>query len=158
MSPHQRARDADAPTPEVLAAGGLVSRTAVLADAHGATRPGVEIVIVHRPRYDDWSFPKGKLHTGEAFEAAAMREVEEETGLVCALGDELPSTEYRDAKGRWKLVRYWAMRVVGTRPWAPNDEIDDRRWVSLDDADAMLTYAHDRALLGRIRGERPPTR
>jgi 8-oxo-dGTP diphosphatase len=124
-----------------------------MADEHGETRPGVEIVLVHRPRYDDWSFPKGKLHRGESFEQAALREVAEETGLLCELGPELPSTEYVDGKGRLKLVRYWAMRVVGTVAWVPNDEIDVRRWVTLDDAVAMLTYAHDRLLLDRLRHE-----
>jgi 8-oxo-dGTP pyrophosphatase MutT (NUDIX family) len=141
--------------PQVFAAGGLVSRAAVLADEQGDTRPGIEIVVVHRPRYDDWSFPKGKLDKGESFEDAAVREVAEETGLECELGAELPSTEYRDGKGRSKLVRYWAMRVIGTRPWSPNQEVDDRRWVTLDEADAMLTYEHDKAMLERLRSRLP---
>jgi 8-oxo-dGTP diphosphatase len=123
-----------------------------LAETDGTTRPGVEVVLVHRDRYDDWSFPKGKLERGESYQAAAVREVAEETGLECELGQELPSTRYLDGKGRHKLVRYWAMRVVGTRPWAPNHEVDARRWVTLDDAAALLTYAHDRELLDRLRG------
>jgi len=139
--------------PEVRAAGGVVWRAAVLADEHGDTRPAVEFVLVHRPRYDDWSFPKGKLDKGESFEEAALREVIEETGLVCELGDELPSTEYVDGKGRLKLVRYWSMRIVGIEPWAPNDEIDLRRWVTFDEAAHMLTYVHDRALLNLLRDE-----
>jgi 8-oxo-dGTP diphosphatase len=113
----------------------------------GETRPGLEVVLVHRPRYDDWSFPKGKLDRGESFESAAIREVAEETGLVCELGEELPSTTYLDAKRRRKLVRYWAMRPVDVAPWSPNDEIDGRRWVPLGDAADLLTYAHDRELL-----------
>lgn len=145
----RRKGDAD---PRVRAAGGVVWREAVVADDDGETRPGVEIVVVHRPRYDDWSFPKGKLDKGETFEQAAVREVTEETGLVCELGRELPSTEYVDGKGRPKIVRYWAMRVVGVEPWAPGDEVDQRRWVTLDAAAAMLTYAHDRDLLDRLRG------
>ncbi len=154
-SPRKRkpARAPRRPEPEVLAAGGLVWRQTVLADADGGTRPGVEIILVHRPRYDDWSFPKGKLDRGETFEQAAVREVAEETGLVCELGHELPATEYLDAKGRLKLVRYWSMRVVGVVPWAPNDEIDARRWVTFDEAEAMLTYAHDRLLLDELRHE-----
>jgi 8-oxo-dGTP pyrophosphatase MutT (NUDIX family) len=135
------------PEPQVRAAGGLVWRSSVVAEEDGTTRRGMEVVLVHRPRYDDWSFPKGKLDRGESFEAAAVREVAEETGLVCELGDELPSTRYLDSKGRLKLVRYWSMRPVGLEPWAPNDEIDGRSWVAVDDAVRMLTYAHDRALL-----------
>ena len=142
-----------APEPEVRAAGGLVWRRTVLADERGETRDGVEIVLVHRPRYDDWSFPKGKLDKNESFEDAAVREVTEETGLVCELGRELPSTEYVDGKGRLKLVRYWAMRVVGIEPWEANDEVDRRRWVTVDEAATILTYAHDRALLDGLRDE-----
>ena len=104
------------PEPEIRAAGGLVWRATFVADGEGEPRSGVEIVVVHRPRYDDWSFPKGKLDKGETYEEAAVREVAEETGLVCELGDELPSTWYLDGKGRLKLVRYWAMRVVGIEP------------------------------------------
>jgi 8-oxo-dGTP diphosphatase len=135
------------PEPQVRAAGGLVWRSSVVADEDGETRPGLEVVLVHRPRYDDWSFPKGKLDRGESFEAAAVREVAEETGLVCELGDELLSTRYLDSKGRLKLVRYWIMHPIRLEPWAPNDEIDGRRWVPVDDAARMLTYTHDRALL-----------
>jgi 8-oxo-dGTP diphosphatase len=139
--------------PEVRAAGGLVWRKAVVADEHGGTRRDVEIILVHRPRYDDWSFPKGKLDKGESFEDAAVREVAEETGLLCELGHELPSTEYVDGRGRLKLVRYWSMRIMDVEPWAPNDEVDERRWATLDEAAAMLTYTHDRKLLGLLRDE-----
>jgi 8-oxo-dGTP diphosphatase len=131
-----------------------VWRAAVVADDTGETRPSLEVVLVHRPRYDDWSFPKGKLDRGESFESAAVREVAEETGLVCELGEELPSTTYLDGKRRRKLVRYWAMRPVEVAPWSPNDEIDGRRWVSLDDAADLLTYAHDRALLEAFTASR----
>lgn len=139
--------------PEVRAAGGLVWRATVLADEQGETRDGVEIVLVHRPSYDDWSFPKGKLDKGESFEDAAVREVAEETGLVCTLGRELPATRYVDGKGRLKLVRYWAMRVAGVEPWAANDEIDLRRWATFEEAEAMLTYPHDRDLLRLLHDE-----
>jgi 8-oxo-dGTP diphosphatase len=154
QQPDEPARSGEsAPEPQVRAAGGLVWREAVVADEDGHSRPGVEIVLVHRPRYDDWSFPKGKLDKGETFEQAAVREVAEETGLVCDLGPELPSTTYLDAKGRLKLVRYWSMRVVAVEPWQANDEIDDRRWATLDDALGRLTYPHDRLLLERLRGQ-----
>ncbi len=143
------------PEPQVRAAGGLVWRSTVLSDEHGTSRAAVEIVVIHRPAYDDWSFPKGKLDKGESFEEAAVREVAEETGLVCELGRELPSTEYLDGKGRLKLVRYWSMRVVAVEPWQPNDEVDGRRWVTFDDAAALLTHARDRVLLDLLRDELP---
>ena len=86
---------------------------------------------MHRPRYDDWSLPKGKLDAGETWEDAAMREVEEETGLRCALGPELPPTSYRDNKDRFKVVRYWLMEATGDGPgFEPNDEVDELRWLS----------------------------
>lgn len=148
-----RTKGAPPPEPEVRAAGGVVWRATFVAGDDEEARGGVEIVVVHRPRYDDWSFPKGKLDKGETYEEAAVREVAEETGLVCELGDELPPTWYRDGKGRLKIVRYWAMRVVGTVPWEPNDEIDQRRWVTVDAAAAMLSYEHDRELLEQLRDE-----
>ena len=129
----------------IEAAGGVVWRR--------GSKGSLKVLLVHRERYDDWSFPKGKLDKGETYEDAARREVAEETGLVCELGEELPSTWYHDAKGRLKLVRYWAMRVVGIEPWAPNDEIDQRRWVTLGEAEGMLSYGHDRELLARLRTE-----
>ena len=80
------------------AAGGVIWRQITVADESGVTRPSGEIVLIHRPRYDDWSFPKGKLNRGEAWKRAAIREVREETGLLCEPGDELPSTEYTDGR------------------------------------------------------------
>ena len=135
---------------QVSAAGGVVWRHAVIADPAGATEDTFEVVLIHRPRQDDWSFPKGKLDRGESFEHAARREVEEETGLVCELGAELPPARYVDGKGRDKIVRYWVMRVVGVVDWAPNHEVDRRRWVTVDDAAQMLTYEHDRLLLAEV--------
>jgi len=103
----------------------------------------LEILLVHRPKYDDWSLPKGKLDTGETSETAALREVEEETGLCCRLGDELPPVTYADRHGRAKVVRYWAMEPVsGT--FVPNDEVDEVRWVAPAGAGALLSYARDR--------------
>ncbi|HYZ98376.1 MAG TPA: NUDIX domain-containing protein [Acidimicrobiales bacterium] len=136
--------------PDIHAAGGVVWRPVTLGDEAGATRQGVEVVLIHRPRYDDWSFPKGKLDRDESAEAAARREVAEETGLVCELGDELSPTVYRDGKGRTKRVRYWLMRVVDTGPWAPNAEVDQRRWVPIDEALELLTYAHDREMVTQL--------
>jgi 8-oxo-dGTP pyrophosphatase MutT (NUDIX family) len=145
-----RPRQSRQPKPEVRAAGGVIWRAITVADEAGATRPSGEIVLVHRPRYDDWSFPNGKLNRGEAYRRAALREVLEETGLVCEPGDELASTVYVDGKGRNKLVRYWMMRVVAAQPWVPNDEVDQRRWVPIDEAGGLLTYAHDREMLASL--------
>lgn len=125
---------------EVRAAGGIVWRGTD--DA-----PAVEVVVVHRPRYDDWTFPKGKLEKGESFRDAARREVVEETGLECELGDELPSVEYVDDRGRSKIVRYWAMTVVGGS-FEPNDEVDRLEWLAPGAASERLTYEHDVELLG----------
>jgi len=103
----------------------------------------VEILLIHRPKYDDWSLPKGKLDGGESSEAAALREVEEETGMRCALGSELPPVTYTDRHGRAKVVRYWAMEPVGGR-FAPNPEVDEVRWITPEGAGALLSYARDR--------------
>ena len=131
---------------EVKASGGVVWRRS---DA-GA----LEIVVVHRPRYDDWSLPKGKLDPGEGWETAALREVEEEVGLRCRLGQELPPVYYRDNKGREKAVRYWLMQPVdGAAPFTPNDEVDEVRWVDVEEAVALLSYPHDAELV-RAAGER----
>jgi 8-oxo-dGTP diphosphatase len=107
---------------------------------------GVEIVLVHRLGYDDWSFPKGKLHPGETEVQAALREVQEETGLWCRLSREIGTSAYRDPKRRPKTVRYWEMTpTAGTL--GPANEIDDARWVPLGEAPMWLTYEHDRRLL-----------
>ena len=127
----------------IRAAGGLVYRR----DEHGAA----EILLVHRPEYDDWSFPKGKLEPGESEEEAAAREVEEETGLRCRLDRELTTTRYRDARGRSKTVRYWLMTPVGGRLEAAN-EVDEARFVPVAEAAALLTYERDRKLLGSLDG------
>jgi 8-oxo-dGTP pyrophosphatase MutT (NUDIX family) len=121
----------------VRAAGGLVVR-------EGAN--GGEILVVHRPAYDDWSFPKGKLEPGESEEEAAIREVEEETGLQCRLDREVATTQYRDARGRQKTVRYWLMTPIGGRLEAAN-EVDEVRFVTLAEAGELLTYERDSGLL-----------
>jgi 8-oxo-dGTP diphosphatase len=123
----------------VEAAGGLVTRRT----AAGET----EVLVVHRPRYDDWSLPKGKLEHGESFEDAAVREVEEETGIACERGDELPPHRYIDRKGREKVVRWWRMTPTSTSPFVANDEVDELRWVRAGEASTLLTYDADRKLV-----------
>jgi 8-oxo-dGTP diphosphatase len=112
------------------------------------------VLLVHRPQYGDWTFPKGKVEPGESDEECAVREVEEETGLVCTLGRELESSSYLDAKKRPKTVRYWAMEVVGGR-LRFDFEVDDARWVTLDDAAKLLTYPRDVDLLRSVGEGRP---
>lgn len=107
------------------------------------------MLVVHRPRYDDWSFPKGKCEPGESDEECAVREVEEETGIVCSLGRELPSTSYTDALGRPKTVRYWAMEVVGGE-LRFDFEVDEARWLEPAAAARLLSYPRDVALLDAI--------
>ena len=106
----------------------------------------VEVLVVHRPRYDDWSFPKGKLDPGETDQQCALREVREETGLSGRLGPELAATRYADHHGRPKVVRYWSLEVDGGR-FEPNDEVDEVRWLPAPQAEALLTYDHDRSVL-----------
>ncbi len=120
---------------EVRAAGGLVWRRAD--DGH------VEVALVHRPRYDDWSLPKGKAHKGESDEDTALREVLEETGLECRLGDELISVEYETPRGEHKTVRWWAMVVEEDRGFEPDDEVDELQWVPLDRVAELATMPSD---------------
>lgn len=114
------------------------------------------ICVIHRPRYEDWSLPKGKLDAGEAWDAAAIREVREETGLVARCVDELTPHEYVDRKGRPKLVRWWRMAVDEVAPFVVNDEVDERRWVTPAEAERLLDYEHDRALVREAVGEQAP--
>jgi 8-oxo-dGTP diphosphatase len=106
-----------------------------------------EVALVHRPKYDDWSFPKGKLDIGETHEEAAVREVEEETACHGRLGDELPGTSYVDGKGRPKVVRYWTMALERCDDFEPNDEVDEVRWFALERASRQLSYDHDAVVL-----------
>ncbi len=128
----------------VKAAGGVVVRI----DTENTKRT----LLVHRPRYNDWTFPKGKRDPGESDEQCALREVEEETGLLCALGDELTPVTYTDHRGRPKTVRYWLMTIVTGNPdqFVINDEVDEVRWVSPTTAAELLTYPHDRVLLDHL--------
>jgi len=135
-------------TKDVLAAGAVVFR------------PGKRVLLVHRPRYDDWSFPKGKLDPGEHVTAAAVREVAEETGLHVRLGVPLSAQRYPVTGGRTKQVSYWLGRVVGdddVSGYRPNDEIDVVEWVPYDEAMDRLTYDYDRATLKEARPQRRKT-
>ena len=114
--------------------------------AGGIVRRDGQVLLIHRPKYDDWSFPKGKLDEGEDWEDAALREVEEETGFRCSLGQELASTCYTDSHGRPKVVRYWLMRPESGE-FEPTDEVDEIAWLSPDEAVERLSYDRDRKLL-----------
>jgi 8-oxo-dGTP diphosphatase len=119
----------------VRAAGGIVTR------AGPDGRP--EVLLVHRPRYDDWSLPKGKARRDESDRDCALREVEEETGLACEVGDEVAVTEYTDASGRPKVVRYFAMAPPAAAEATPQNEIDGVRWLEPRDALELLSYDRD---------------
>src|SRR5271157_1728544 len=121
------------PTEIVQAAGGLVVRR------HNGL---LQIVVVHRPVQQDWSFPKGKLATGETFELAALREVHEETGMACRLLRFIGHTEYLDRKGRPKAVAYWVM-AAESGFFTPNEEVDELLWLNLESAARLLSYPRD---------------
>ena len=129
----------------VRAAGGIIWKRA--GDAF-------QVLLVHRPRYDDWSFPKGKNEPGEDDDVCARREVLEETGFAVVLGPELPTVEYIDRKGSPKSVRYWTMTVADgagdVADFAANDEVDELRWVCAADAAILLSYHADQLLLGEL--------
>jgi 8-oxo-dGTP diphosphatase len=125
----------------VQAAGGIVLRRSPTGE--------LAVLLVHRPRYDDWTFPKGKVDEGETAEQAARREVREETGLDCAVGRRVGSVRYRDGSGRPKVVIYWEMTAHGGS-FEPNDEVDRIEWLSVDAAVDRLTYENDRELLRRL--------
>jgi 8-oxo-dGTP pyrophosphatase MutT (NUDIX family) len=120
----------------IKAAGGLVIRDGC-------------VLLVHRPKYDDWSFPKGKLERGESWEDAALREVEEEASLRCELGEYVASTHY-EVRGEPKEVRYYRL----TSPDDPRaqNEVDEVRWATFAEAHELLTYDHDRELLDQVPG------
>jgi 8-oxo-dGTP diphosphatase len=120
----------------VRAAGGLVVRDG-------------KVLLVHRPKYDDWSFPKGKCDYGESDEACALREVVEETGFRCELLEEIGQTSYTDGKGRPKVVRYWRMRALDG-DFAPHAEVDEIRWETPELAAGILSWSRDLPLLEHV--------
>lgn len=128
----------------IRAAGGVITRRSATGEP--------EVLVAHRPRYDDWSFPKGKAEPGESDEECALREVEEETGFKCRLGAELPRAYYTDRKGRPKSVRYWFMEPVGGE-FVPNAEVDRAEWLDLRSALNLLSYEHDRATVEELLEE-----
>jgi 8-oxo-dGTP pyrophosphatase MutT (NUDIX family) len=121
----------------IRAAGGLVVRDGL-------------VLLVHRPKYDDWTFPKGKANEGETDEETALREVHEETGLSCTLERELGFTSYVDSRGRPKRVRWWLMRPLAEDPFVANHEVDEVRWVEPTAAATLLSYGRDLKLLAAL--------
>ncbi|MEV3871167.1 NUDIX hydrolase [Streptomyces sp. NPDC049906] len=115
---------------------------------------GIELCLVHRPRYDDYSHPKGKLKRGEDPLAGALREVAEETGHTCLPGVVLPTVRYEVA-GRPKEVRYWAAEATDGE-FVPNDEVDHLLWLAPGAARARLTHDHDRTLVDALLAARRP--
>jgi 8-oxo-dGTP diphosphatase len=131
---------------QVRAAGGIVRRR------RGILRRR-EVVLVHRPKYDDWTFPKGKRDGDETDEETALREVEEETGFRCRLGPDLGDVQYHDAYGRLKIVRYWLMDLADGEDgegFVPNREVDRLTWCRPRAAARLLSYDHDRVLVDRM--------
>ena len=122
----------------IRAAGALLWRD--------GARGGPEFAVIHRPRYDDWSFPKGKVDPGEHVLRAAVREIEEETGIVARLGRRLPTSTY-PIGDRTKRVDYWAARPVASSAFAPNDEVDELVWLPAAETERRLSYRHDVDLL-----------
>ena len=124
----------------VRAAGGIVIRREA---------DDVQVLLVHRPRYDDWSFPKGKLQEGEGEPDGALREVREETGYRCAVDHEVDRVRYVDQRGRDKEVVYFRMTARGREGFQPNAEVDDVRWASIGRAAVLLTWPRDVSVLRR---------
>ena len=121
----------------VRAAGGVLWRR-----PDDGQEGALEVLVVHRPRYDDWSLPKGKADPGESDEDCALREVEEETGLICELGPHLSDVSYVDQKGRPKVARYWAMQPRSGQ-FTPTQEVDEIKWLPVADALATLSRRDD---------------
>ncbi|HEX6492243.1 MAG TPA: NUDIX hydrolase, partial [Candidatus Dormibacteraeota bacterium] len=144
--PRRGGRMTDA-EPQVRAAGGVLWRR--------GPGGGREWAVIHRPRYDDWSLPKGKLRDGESIEDAALREVLEETGMHGRLGAHVGTNRYLDNKGRTKTADYFLIEALGGG-FSTNDEVDELRWLDAQTAVALLSHEHDRLLLGRVATEDTP--
>lgn len=127
---------------EIVAAGGVV------------VNDNGEVLLVHRPHYNDWSFPKGKLDAGESIEAAALREVREEAGLACEIVRKLSEIRYsvttRKGEVKPKVVHYFLMRVTGGKLATDGSETDEAMWCSVEEAAKRLSYAGDREVLGEV--------
>jgi 8-oxo-dGTP pyrophosphatase MutT (NUDIX family) len=132
--------------PQVRAAGGVLWRR--------GPGGGREWAVIHRPRYDDWSLPKGKLEAGESLDAAALREVFEETGMRGRLGPHVGVNRYLDNKGRTKTADYFLVEALDG-DFASNSEVDELRWLDADAAVSLLSHEHDRRLLARVAAEDP---
>lgn len=124
---------------EIVAAGGIV-----------INETG-QVLLVHRPRYDDWSFPKGKLDAGESIEAAAIREVKEETGIEAEIVQHLSSIHYayktRKGDSKPKVVHYFLMRANGGKLLTDGEETDEALWMTFEEAESRLSYEADRKIL-----------
>ena len=135
------------PNDVIQAAGGLVWRESA---------QGPQVLLVHRPRYDDWSFPKGKMEAGETWTETALREVEEETGIQVALDDFAGSFSYL-VRQQVKVVLYWNMRIRKEPVFVPNDEVDQLKWLPVDRALTTLQYKFEQDLLRAVAAVKWPT-
>ena len=132
----------------IRAAGGLVWRMVGQGSPQGEPEPvssmeDLEFALVHRPRYQDWSLPKGKAKKRESSQQAALREVREETGLECELGEELRTVQYLTPKGEEKTVRWWAMTVLKDHGFEPNEEVDRISWVAFEELSRICAFSSD---------------
>ena len=132
----------DQPRDLIRAAGGVLFRT--------SRRGRYKVAVVYREARRDWTFPKGKLDEGESFEEAALREVVEETGITAVIRRFVGSTNYTHRKGRPKIVAYYLMEAISGE-FAPNEEVDELRWVTLDEAFELLTWDRDQELIDLLR-------